>query len=1131
VDGIALDIEVAGVFALLGGDEIFPCICVFPIEKEAVANLDEVEAGEEDSEKKFSVGDKVMALYKNGTWYGATIADANADGTYVVNWDDNDTEDREKKLDQLREKGEEDDDDEEEEEDDDDEDGDERPEEEVIAELSKASKLDISVITAMSQEQRQQLAADLRRAEEAGKKARVTIVSPVASSDFFAAPAAGTAVGDAEKEKSSGEKPSEQEAEEKTGEGKEDEEGEEQDQEAKDKTASADDASQSIERIRWMWETSSGQWDVYSPEISREIEVARRAGQIECSLRIGDNNVVCKIQGSGDNMSQESNGETQRLRRHCMKEGLEGQWEMMSVVYKPPFSLYGESALKILQKVWRGNETLTGKSCGLSFLFLYALFQGQMRCRVLTSGYSDWWKSDGGFGFGGGFESGKSYSSSTSSSDSHRLGLLLAQLYCDRNSKSVYASVINVLGRNKQLCVRMPEFKDSRKSRQSTVFNGWTDSREPRSAIADLFNKLVPLLQGLKKSKQGSLVFPPKPPHPELPQPPPSCPLPPSRRNTFAPDLSDLDCSARALRAVTADEVRSMASAVKHQFGPSRDSGEPPLEVEDEIHAEGLVSAAPENLFVLFFHATWCTPCCTLGPIVRKLALLTPVARFLRVDIDNCDVLANRLKVRSLPTIKFIRGGLKAANVLSSMEGIDEDFFVKFRTTLNSAYTPDERLRMERIVNGQQQAEADLENDKLSESVSQMLEAREDEVKVLTFRPLAIILSSVDENSRLGRGLSPIESKLSFDVSKHEAARTAVAQSMLQRMKDDVHAYAKIANELPDPKLTLLTEQMIRDFYAGVPHSEEKMQQAVSGVQDLMSKLQELRALDESAVNHSIALVTHCANYVDIAGGGYLGRRTRTEFLLRRTAGQAAEVWPEFLFGSLISSKGEADITALNPYIPPERVDAILQLVMLTMLRANRMGHISRCIGATIVLIKLIKRALERTSMETLLPMVLQASDDLADIISSGRHYGIIQEPAAGQSVKVVLDPRFLIFEFAWNILLRHKQVEIVRDFVGHIKEGSSKVKQMIMGAGKTTVVAPLLALMLADSKSLVLSVVPKALLEMSRTQMRETFANIIPKRIYTFKFERATEVTPGMRLTLENAARNRGIVVATPSC
>jgi hypothetical protein len=88
----------------------------------------------------------------------------------------------------------------------------------------------------------------------------------------------------------------------------------------------------------------------------------------------------------------------------------------------------------------------------------------------------------------------------------------------------------------------------------------------------------------------------------------------------------------------------------------------------------------------------------------------------------------------------------------------------------------------------------------------------------------------------------------------------------------------------------------------------------------------------------------------------------------------------------------------------------------------------------------------------------------------------------------------------------------------------------MIMGAGKTTVVAPLLALMLADSKSLVLSVVPKALLEMSRTQMRETFANIIPKRVYTFKFERSSEVMAGMRLTLQNAVRSRGIVVATPT-
>jgi hypothetical protein len=88
----------------------------------------------------------------------------------------------------------------------------------------------------------------------------------------------------------------------------------------------------------------------------------------------------------------------------------------------------------------------------------------------------------------------------------------------------------------------------------------------------------------------------------------------------------------------------------------------------------------------------------------------------------------------------------------------------------------------------------------------------------------------------------------------------------------------------------------------------------------------------------------------------------------------------------------------------------------------------------------------------------------------------------------------------------------------------------MIMGAGKTSVVAPLLALIVADGKSLVLSVVPKALVEMSRTRMRETFATIMVKRIYTLEFDRSTTVTPSMRRSLENAAANRGVVVATPT-
>jgi hypothetical protein len=77
---------------------------------------------------------------------------------------------------------------------------------------------------------------------------------------------------------------------------------------------------------------------------------------------------------------------------------------------------------------------------------------------------------------------------------------------------------------------------------------------------------------------------------------------------------------------------------------------------------------------------------------------------------------------------------------------------------------------------------------------------------------------------------------------------------------------------------------------------------------------------------------------------------------------------------------------------------------------------------------------------------------------------------------------------------------------------------QMIMGAGKTTVVTPLLALMLADGKSLVTQVVPHALLEFSRSVMREKFAAVVRKPVFTFTFHRGTAITRDLYLKLIKA-------------
>merc|ERR1712185_406104 len=117
------------------------------------------------------------------------------------------------------------------------------------------------------------------------------------------------------------------------------------------------------------------------------------------------------------------------------------------------------------------------------------------------------------------------------------------------------------------------------------------------------------------------------------------------------------------------------------------------------------------------------------------------------------------------------------------------------------------------------------------------------------------------------------------------------------------------------------------------------------------------------------------------------------------------------------------------------------------------------------------------------------------------------EKPASNGAIKV-FDPRFLVFEFIYNILLRGAQVQLVRSFMASLRgagdgadgnQHASRCEQMLMGGGKTTVVAPLLALLLADGRSLVVQVVPAALLEFSRATMRERFSAVITKPVYTF--------------------------------
>jgi len=129
-------------------------------------------------------------------------------------------------------------------------------------------------------------------------------------------------------------------------------------------------------------------------------------------------------------------------------------------------------------------------------------------------------------------------------------------------------------------------------------------------------------------------------------------------------------------------------------------------------------------------------------------------------------------------------------------------------------------------------------------------------------------------------------------------------------------------------------------------------------------------------------------------------------------------------------------------------------------------------------------------------------------------------------------DPRFLVFEYLFTILLRSGQVGLLRSFSSAGYERRNFVAQMLMGGGKSTVVGPLLAMMLADGQTLVTMVVPSALLPMSRALLRARFSSLVPKRIHTLSFDRQTKDDPALVAKLLYklyAARERaGVVIAT---
>ena len=260
-------------------------------------------------------------------------------------------------------------------------------------------------------------------------------------------------------------------------------------------------------------------------------------------------------------------------------------------------------------------------------------------------------------------------------------------------------------------------------------------------------------------------------------------------------------------------------------------------------------------------------------------------------------------------------------------------------------------------------------------------------------------------------------------------------------------------------------------------------------------------------------------------------KKTQIGFELGRYSGAEVDISFEYLVASLLSSQSDTDLVKLNPFLSPERIDLVWRLTVGIILHTNRIGQVNRALDEAKEMASMLTRMMgenARNDLATKQSLILKSST-LAAQLAMKRYY--IRPDNPGQSPPVLsFDPRFLVFEFTENLMLRESQVELVEKFTSSYANRKSMVQQMIMGAGKTTVVGPLLALILGDGQHLVTQIVPQSLLEFSRGTMRSTFSSLIRKPVYTFSFDRFHRVTPDLYRKLIKARDTRAVVCTTPT-
>ncbi len=306
-------------------------------------------------------------------------------------------------------------------------------------------------------------------------------------------------------------------------------------------------------------------------------------------------------------------------------------------------------------------------------------------------------------------------------------------------------------------------------------------------------------------------------------------------------------------------------------------------------------------------------------------------------------------------------------------------------------------------------------------------------------------------------------------------------------------------------------------------HSHDDLQEAITALGNLLKSVHSLAKSDRNHFQILVAEVLQIANGMTKtdpqshsgASQSKKGLSALYAYCFGRIAEKEFRVNFPFLVRTFTSRRAITTFRSVNPFLTLNEIQDIFEITALAMSAIVRVGLLSRVATHIQKLLGALHRIDSSSSSSPSFVTIdlLQAS--IASQLLTSRYYvkGYFQENPSGgtppiynenenkkemdggkekelgglqleggkENVKekdrdedmflIEFDPTYLVFEFSENLLLRREQILVLERFLQSKRDSRSLVSQMIMGSGKTTVVSPLLLLMLAIRRELVIQV------------------------------------------------------------